>query len=239
MSLIDKALFKVFKVERTFSQMGEDKIISYLFNSMGKSKISYLDVGANHPQIYNNTYLFYQRGAKGVCVEPNPEMFNMIKQSRPKDKNLNIGLGVEGDVVADFYVMSTHTLSTFSKNEALALDAEGKHKIQSVLQLPLKTINNIIRENFDTTIDLVSIDVEGWNEEIIASFDFTKSRPICFCVETITFSENDTGKKLDKIFEVFEENNYSVYADTHLNTIFLDGNVLRSSVPENKFTPRV
>jgi FkbM family methyltransferase len=222
MSLIDKTLFKVLKIERTFSQMGEDKILSYLFSSIGKREISYLDIGTNHPQIHNNTYLFYQRGGKGVCVEPNPALFNLIKSSRPRDKSLNVGLGVEDDAIADFYVMSPHTLSTFSRNEALALDAGGNHKIRSVLRIPLRTINSIIKENFETTIDLVSIDVEGWNEEIAASFDFSKNRPLCFCVETITFSENDVGRKLGKIFEIFEENDYSVYADTHINTIFID-----------------
>jgi methyltransferase, FkbM family len=211
--------------------MGEDKILSYLFSSIGKTGISYLDIGTNHPQIHNNTYLFYQRGGKGVCVEPNPELFDMIERSRPRDKSLNIGLGIE-DAIADFYVMSPHTLSTFSQSEALAMDAEGRHKILSVLQVPLKTINSIIRENFETAIDLVSIDVEGWNEEIVASFDFTQNRPLCFCVETIAFSENDAGKKLWKIFEIFEKNDYSVYADTHINTIFIDRrSIKRDGIP--------
>ena len=220
--------------------MGEDNILSYLFSSIGKHEISYLDIGTNHPQIHNNTYLFYQRGGKGVCVEPNPELFNIIKRSRPRDKSLNVGLGVEENIVADFYVMSSHTLSTFSRNEALALDAEGNHKIRSVLKVPLRTINSIIEENFEAAIDLVSIDVEGWNEEIIASFDFSKNRPLCFCVETIAFSENDVGRKLGKIFDIFEENDYSVYADTHINTIFIDRrSVKRDGIPARTITAEI
>lgn len=221
MNLIDRLLYKIFNVERTYSQCGEDKIMSLMFNSFGKERISYLDIGTNDPVRGNNTYLFYTRGGNGVCVEPNPGLSELIKKTRPRDKCLKIGLGVTEDSDASFYVMSAPTLSTFSEQDALVLDAAGKYTIKEVLKVPVKNINSIIQENFAEPIDLVSIDVEGWNEEIVRSFDFTKYRPFCFCVETITFSETGNGKKLGGILEVFLENEYSVYADTHINTIFI------------------
>ena len=222
MSLTDRLLFKFFKIERSYSQTGEDKILSNLFNSFGRLKISYLDIGTNHPMMINNTYLFYKRGGQGVCVEPNPEMCKLIRKIRPGDTCLNLGIGADADDSAKFYLMSSHPLSTFSKEEAMELDAVGKYTIKEILTVPVKNINAIIEENFDAPIDLVSIDVEGWNEQIVRSFDFSRSRPFCFCVETLTFADDNSGQKLDGILEVFRENNYSVYADTHINTIFLD-----------------
>jgi FkbM family methyltransferase len=222
MSLTDRLLYKVFKLERSYSQSGEDKILNLMFNSLGRSKITYLDIGTNHPVAINNTFLFYRKGGNGVCVEPNPEFASLIKKYRPRDTSLSIGIGVYDNVSADFYVMSSHVLSTFSKDEAYELDRAGKYTIKEVLSIPLKTINTIIKENFDQPIDLVSIDVEGWNEEIVDSFDFTKNRPFSFCVETITFAEDNSGKKLTRIIDRFLENDYSVYADTRINTIFVD-----------------
>jgi FkbM family methyltransferase len=222
MSFTDRLLYKIFKIERSYSQTGEDKILRLLFTSFGKSEISYLDVGTNDPVAINNTYLFYQNGGSGLCVEPNPALCRLIEKARPKDKCLNVGIGVEDGSVADFYLMSCHTLSTFSKEEAEQLNAEGKYTIRDVLKVPLMTINTIIEKNFDSPPDLVSIDVEGWNEEIVRSFDFTRCRPFCFCVETVTFSDSFDGLKLTGIIDFFESNNYSVYADTRINTIFID-----------------
>ncbi|MBP9663349.1 MAG: FkbM family methyltransferase [Pyrinomonadaceae bacterium] len=227
MRLIDRAIYKFFKAERTYSQAGEDRLLSFLFNSFDKSKISYLDIGTNHPFMGNNTYLFYRNGGSGVCVEPNSELSKLIRKLRPRDTCLNIGVGERENDVVDFYLMSSHGLSTFSKEDAEELDAAGKYKIKDVQKIPVRTVNSIIEENFDVPIDLVSIDVEGWNEEIVRSFDFSKNRPFCFCVETITFSEDHTERKLTDIFDVFAKNDYSVYADTHLNTIFLRNDSMR------------
>lgn len=222
MSFSDKAIYKLFKAELTYSQTGEDKILSHLFNSLGKSRISYLDIGTNHPVMNSNTYLFYKKGSRGVCVEPNPELCKIIAKARPGDKCLNLGIGMTNKDQADFYLMSSHTLSTFSKEDAQNLDKGGNYKIKKVLQIPLKSINSIVKENFTSPIDLVSIDVEGWNEDIVESFDFNANRPFCFCVETLSYTEDNSGIKLERIFDIFRRNDYRVYADTNLNTIFLD-----------------
>jgi FkbM family methyltransferase len=216
----DRLLYKFLKFERTYSQCGEDKILSFLFRSHGKSKISYLDIGTNHPLMSNNTYTFYRQGSSGVCIEPNPHLCELIKKKRPRDTCFNIGLGTE-ETTADFYLMSAHTLSTFSKEDALSLDAEGKYKIKEILKIPVRTINSLLAENFEEPVDLVSIDVEGWNKKIVESIDFSQHRPFCFCVETVEFSESHP-RKLYSISEVFNRNDYSVYADTFLNTVFVD-----------------
>jgi len=118
--------------------------------------------------------------------------------------------------------MSSHTLSTFSKDEAIAMNEAGVHRIESTLQIPLRNINSIIREHFPEKIDLVSIDVEGWNEEVVRSLDLSRLRPLCLCVETLTYSENGHGEKIAGINEFLLDNGYTVYADTHINTIFVD-----------------
>ena len=222
MKLIDRALFKFLKIERSYAQSGEDKILRHLFNSRNKDTITYLDVGTNHPVMSNNTYLFYRTGSSGVCIEPNPLFASMIRKQRPRDICLNVGLGEEEASETDFFVMSAHTLSTFAKHEAEDLARNGKYEIEKVIKIGLVNINSVIGKYFSQSPDLVSLDVEGWNEEVVRSFDFTMSRPFCFCVETLTFADDGTGKKIEEIFEIFGDNGYEVYADTHINTIFID-----------------
>ncbi|MGB5027475.1 MAG: hypothetical protein WBO38_03165, partial [Chitinophagaceae bacterium] len=42
-------------MRRSYSQSGEDIIVSYLFERMGIKKPTYLDIGANHPIALSNT----------------------------------------------------------------------------------------------------------------------------------------------------------------------------------------
>lgn len=69
---------------------------------------------------------------------------------------------------------------------------------------------------------LVSIDVEGLNEDIVNSIDFSAGRPNVFCVESVEFSGKEAAKKNENIIKKFTDNDYVVFADTYLNTIFID-----------------
>src|SRR6476620_2881599 len=73
---------------RSYSQAGEDRILSYLFVTMGIKNPSYLDIGANHPVEGNNSYLFYEKGGTGVCVEADPSLFEDLSSVRKNDKCL-------------------------------------------------------------------------------------------------------------------------------------------------------
>ena len=82
-------------VRRSYSQSGEDIIISDLFNRLGISNPTYLDIGANDPISLNNTYRLYTRGGSGVCIEPNPVMYKRLLQKRPKDTKINAGVAFD------------------------------------------------------------------------------------------------------------------------------------------------
>lgn len=61
----------------SFSQLGQDKIVESIFMALNISKITYLDVGANHPIECSNTALFYRGGSSGYAVEANPNFAEM------------------------------------------------------------------------------------------------------------------------------------------------------------------
>src|SRR5690348_15604960 len=64
----------------TYAQCGEDVIVGFLLGWLNISEPTYLDIGANDPIQYNNTYALYQRGFRGVCVEPNPTLFERLSR---------------------------------------------------------------------------------------------------------------------------------------------------------------
>lgn len=230
--LVKKLLFILFNkhyynTTTSFAQAGEDKVLEFLFSSMGISNITYLEIGTNDPITYNNTYLFYLKGSRGVCIEPNPTLIDNIKKHRPNDVCLNIGVAKENSNGLDFYIFDHHDhakgLSTFSKNEVDHITATTHIKVEKITKIPVITINKILQTYFDTkSPDFVSIDVEGLDLEILQSLDFTLFRPIAFCVETVNFTTNHKKIKRTDIIDFMQSKDYFVYADTGINSIFAD-----------------
>ncbi|MDP3539058.1 MAG: FkbM family methyltransferase [Azonexus sp.] len=207
----------------SYAQSGEDLIVDFIFRAMRMEHPSYLDIGAHHPTHFSNTYFFYKSGSVGVTVEPDPTLFRQLRDKRPKDVHLNVGVGEANAASLPFYVMSTKTLNSFSKEEAERYQATGMHRIDKILNIPVVSIGDVLSANFpDRSPDFLSVDVEGLDFQILKAIDFSKYRPIVVCVETITFSENRQEKKVSEIIEYMCNNGYFVYADTYINSIFVD-----------------
>lgn len=205
----------------SYAQCGEDLILQYLFMWLKIGPVSYLDIGAHHPTHLSNTYLFYQQGGRGVCIEPDPDLFRVFPKTRPRDTLLNCGVGIAPGE-ADFFVMSNNSLNTFSRAEAERYQAHGRQRIMNTIRTRLETVNEVIHQNFERAPDLISLDVEGLDYAILQSFDFATCRPAAFCVETLTYTEDRSERKLTEIIELMHANGYLTYADTYINTVFVD-----------------
>jgi FkbM family methyltransferase len=211
-----------FNAKASYSQMGEDLIIGYLFDSLKINKPTYLEIGTNQPKSCNNTYALYLKGCTGVCIEPDFEMFQKIKKVRKKDTVLNIGIGTSSQNEADFYLFpyTWNGWSTFSLEEAEIRKKEtGIH--YEIKKVPLVQANDIIKNHFTSHPNFISLDVEGLDLEILKSIDFGTYKTEVICVETITFGYlNNTEKKMSDITNYMKTIGYEAYADTHINTIY-------------------
>jgi FkbM family methyltransferase len=210
----------------SYSQCGEDLIMNFLCQSLQIMSPRYLDVGANHPVRGSNSYFFYRRGCSGVLVEPDPSLHAQIIRKRKRDLCLNVGIGPTDSVEADFYEMTDSALNTFSRDEAMRTASYGSKKIRRVLRIPLRSINSLLEQHFPQPPDILSLDIEGLDFAVLQSLDFDRHRPKIVCVETLTYSESNSGRKLSDIPALMEKQRYRIYADTHLNTIFVDASLL-------------
>jgi FkbM family methyltransferase len=208
----------------TYSQAGEDAVLSFLFSDKKMNSVSYLDIGTNEPDSGNNTYLLYTRGNRGVCVEADKTLIPTIQKIRPKDKIINVGVAVSDLSEADFFIFDCKGLNTFDKNEAEKRAAFETFKIKEVVRVPLVSINQIIKENFITYPDFLSLDIEGLDIDVLKSLNFNKYPIPVICVETCTYSENHIRPKDITIAEFMIKQGYEVYADTYINTIFVNKN---------------
>ncbi len=230
-NLIRKIVFTFIKPEvqvryrqNTYSQAGEDALLTFLFADKKKLSVSYLDIGTNEPDTCNNTYLLYTRGNRGVCVEADKTLITKIQNTRPEDKVIHAGIAVSEMKEADFYIFDIKGINTFDKNEAEKRLAGGTYKITGVDKVPLMTINHLIKDHFDTYPDFLSLDIEGFDLDVLKSLDFEKYPIPVICAETCAYSENHIRPK-DKSIELFlVAKGYEVYADTYINTIFVNKN---------------
>ena len=130
----------------SYSQVGEDIVVNYLFRSINIHQPTYLEIGSNHPFVDNNTYLFYCKGATGVCIEPDTELYGLIKKIRPHDTVINAGIGLNEDVAEFYSFPHLYTgWNTFSKEEAEARQKETGIKVKEIRKVKLLKINEIIQ----------------------------------------------------------------------------------------------
>lgn len=209
-------------VQPSFAQFGEDRILQYLFSNKELSKLTYLDIGTNEPIRGSNTYFLYQNGASGLCIEPNPTLWMKVRKVRPKDTCLNVGIGVDNQSEADFYVFPPRFsgYNTFSRVDAEQRATEGVH-VAKVIKIQLRNVNDIIADFFSTAPDLLSIDVEGFDFEILKSLDFVRFGPKVLIAETLRYGDTAKASKEHEMIDFVLSKGYMIYADTHVNTIFL------------------
>jgi len=221
---------------RSSAQSGEDAILAYICMVLGieDSKCSYLDLGANHAIKYSNTYYFYQRGARGVLVEANPELIPELKLYRSGDVILNRCIAEKSDQSIDFYIISGDGLSTTDKNQAEAIVSYNPALyIEQVVRIQTISINEILDRYFDGAPVILNIDIEGGEMDILTSIDFKLYRPLAILIEMIPYrSHLVIEEKNQAIVQFMNSKNYTEYAFTGINSIFLDKDKIKSRLTE-------
>jgi FkbM family methyltransferase len=198
-----------------FSQEGEDIILSRFFET--KSEGFYVDVGAHHPTRFSNTYLFYKLGWRGINIEPNQEVSELLNQLRPEDINLTMAVGnSQGE--ADFYTFKESAFNTFDESlsleyQKLGLELAGIRKVETM------KLADILNKHLISSkiIDFMSIDVENYELEVLKSNDWNKFRPFILLVEILNFNLNDPDEP--PVHSFLNNHGYEICAKTY-NTVF-------------------
>lgn len=157
----------------SYSTINEDNVIDWLTGYKKDGK--YIDIGGNNPDHTNNTRLFYERGWRGINIEPDVNGYNQFLEKRPDDINLNCGIGI-GEVV--YYENTNDTYrNTCVKSFADKWQLPGARKIQ------LKPLSEVFEENKLIAVDFMSIDVETFEHEVLKSNDWNKYKANVLCIE--------------------------------------------------------
>lgn len=201
----------------SWAQEGEDLILYSLFDRIDPENRFFVDVGANHPQRFSNTWLFYQEGWRGINIDPFPGSMEEFERLRPRDINLEIGVA-EVAATRELYLFCDSALSTFSDDLARVHTSEHGLEVRSKIEVSTATLTSIFEQHLSDgfIVDFMSVDVEGAELEVLQSLDWTRWRPTFLLVEEL----EDTSKFSVHPSQFLREIGYETVARTPRTTFF-------------------
>lgn len=189
----------------SYSQNFEDVMLFRALKDVGRG--FYIDVGANDPVVDSVTKAFYDRGWRGVNIDPSKKAFDALCALRPRDINLNIAVSSQNGSLT-FYDVSVSGWSTIDKEVA---DKHIKNGVAvSQREVDTKRLADICKEYAPSEIHFLKIDVEGAEELAIDGMDFKIFRPWIVVVEATApnSSEETHGAWEPKLLESGYEFSY-------------------------------
>lgn len=177
-----KILFDMYAY-KSFSQEGEDIILRKIFGT--RKNGFYVDVGAHHPIRFSNTYHFYRRGWSGINIDAMPGCMRLFNLFRKRDINLEFAISTKQEKLI-YYVFNDPALNGFKGN--LSENRESnKYKIIDKIAMDTHRLGEILDKfmTFNRNIDFLSIDVEGFELNVLKSNDWVKYRPKIILVEEL------------------------------------------------------
>lgn len=171
----------------SYSNEAEDLILKRIFDVViQKNDVGfYVDIGAHHPVEHSNTYLFYERGWRGVCVEPNPEFRRLHTTYRPQDQFVNSGISSITSVLKYHRFDESQENGFFGDDHVAARIADNRAYL-GYTNIDCLSVLEFLQTYVDKPVDLLSIDVETKEPEILGAWDWKVCRPTVICVEVHT-----------------------------------------------------
>jgi FkbM family methyltransferase len=168
----------------SYSANNEDVLLHRIFGDQVDG--FFVDVGAAHPLFENDTRALYERGWRGINIEPTAAFYRELVAQRPNDINLNIAISDEPGELSFHEVVGTG-LSTCDAKEAASATAKGFDVVHHTVSA--RTLRDILQEAKLPKIDLLKVDVEGFELRVMKSNDWSLYRPRIVVAEG-TFPES-------------------------------------------------
>lgn len=212
----------------TFSQEGEDQLLLRLLE--GRERGFYVDVGAHHPRRFSNTCVFYEKGWRGINVDPNPEAIQIFLRERPGDTNLCCGISDrKGEM--KYFQMSDPALNTFDEGLARERERLTVYRITGSSNVRVERLDAVLQEHLQwpAAIDFMNVDAEGHDLNVLRSNDWNRFRPRLVLTEAIGGMSIEEVLSCD-VQEYLIAQNYRLVAKTKNTLFYADGRTARYAV---------
>ena len=165
------------------SQYGQELFIfEELFNE-GKTNKVFVEVGANDPIELSNTYYLEKMGWTGIAFEPITYLCNKW-ELMCTTKCFPYVIGDE-ETWIDFEELEGDQSTMSSVAGYGRMDFPHSY---TTVKKQMRKLENVLIENSIGNVDVLFVDVEGFELEVIKGIDFEKVDIRCICIEAPPFT---------------------------------------------------
>lgn len=164
----------------SYSQFGEDRVLGGLLGAVENG--FYVDIGANHPVRYSNTFMLYCRGWQGILVEPNPALCDSLRRVRRRDVVVNAAVDSRDGEVEMYFSKSSDLISGVGP----LASGPWRRSVDDceVRSVPAFAVSSLLeRYAPGRTVDFMNIDVEGHEMACLQGVDFDRHRVNLIAIE--------------------------------------------------------
>lgn len=142
----------------------------------------------------------------------------LFQHLRPRDINLEIAIASEPDTLT-FYVFDEPALNTFDRVLAEDHSANSPFRLLNTATIQTRRLSAVLEDflPLNTRIDFMSIDVEGFDFEVLKSNDWQRFRPAYLLTECLNMDIAAIDRSTMAAF--LQTQNYTLFAKT-VNTVF-------------------
>lgn len=186
---------KIFK--GYFSQKGQDRLLNEIIFK-NKKNGTFIEIGAHDGISFSNTYFFEKNlNWSGICIEPNPDIFEKLKQNRIcycEQICISDGVAQKPFLKCSGYMLEMYSglIDNYNPLHLKRIDDEiaiygGSKEIIFVNCILLR---DLFQKYNIFNVDLLSIDIEGGEESIIKTINFDEVKINIILVEN-NFNESN------------------------------------------------
>lgn len=202
----------------SYAQNFEDVLLARVFD--GISRGFYVDVGAHDPEYLSITKHFYDRGWRGINVEPVPAAHRNFESLRPRDVNLAFAAGRE-EGEARFFIPGDSAFATLDEDVAKHSARTLGDKTIVSATVRIRPLTAILEEHEVRHIDFLAIDVEGAELAVLEGLDLARYRPVVIVCEA---TEPAEPLNFDQPETVFTHHRWEpLLTEAGYRCVFFDG----------------
>lgn len=165
--------------EHHYSQYGEDCVLLNWFTKRRQERF-FVDVGCYHPAKGSNTFALYRRGWRGINIDLDPDKISAFKLRRPHDINIIAAVSDRREMLVVFSDKWFSMRATLDPSIGRASAFTQRSLVETT------TLTEIIDATryHGRRIDLLSVDVEGFDLRVLKGLDFARYAPHAILIES-------------------------------------------------------
>lgn len=212
-----------------YAHYGEDVVLKYIFKNQESG--FYVDVGCYHPSFFSNTKKLYDKGWRGVNIDPNIDTIKLFNIDMPDEINLNFAIATkEGE--AEYYKFTEISETGGGSGNSLSMDSKKRYEKQGFKtkteKVQVVTLENVLKKyapNRSTSklgIDLLNIDAEGFDLEVLKSNNWELFRPKIIAIEILVKDIDFDQAMQNETYKFMRSINYKLFSVTLHTCFFYD-----------------